>query len=98
MSQRIASQKRSQEGKLKETSKEEEVDINELNEMDYRDALKNDHRSFCRYFLNIITEKQIILSTILNRSVFYPISLRLILLFFTISSFFFLNGMLFTEE
>ena len=81
-----------------ETSKEEEVDINELNEMDYRDALKNDHRSFCRYFLNIITEKQIILSTILNRSVFYPISLRLILLFFTISSFFFLNGMLFTEE
>ena len=81
---------------VKET--EEEIDIGELNEMDYRDAIKSDTRSFIQYFIHILTEKQIILSTILNRSIFYPLSLRLVLLFFTLSSFFFLNGLFFTEE
>ena len=81
---------------VKET--EEEIDIAELNEMDYIYAIKSDTRSFIQYFIHILTEKQIILSTILNRSIFYPLSLRLVLLLFTLSSFFFLNGLFFTEE
>ena len=68
----------------------------ELNEMEFKDAITNDHRSFCQYFLNILSEKQIIFSTILNKSIFYPLSLRLVLLFFTMSSFFF-NALFFTE-
>ena len=66
--------------------------------MDYIYAIKSDTRSFIQYFIHILTEKQIILSTILNRSIFYPLSLRLVLLLFTLSSFFFLNGLFFTEE
>lgn len=75
----------------------EEYLSEELNEMEFKDAITNDHRSFCQYFLNILSEKQIILSTILNKSIFYPLSLRLVLLFFTMSSFFFLNALFFTE-
>lgn len=77
---------------------ESSFDFSEMNEMDYREAIKSDFRSFLQYFISILTEKQIILSTILNRSIFYPLSLRLVLLLFTLSSFFFLNGLFFTEE
>lgn len=70
----------------------------ELNEMEFKDALFNDHRSFFQYYFSILSEKQIILSTILNKSIFYQLSLRLILLFFTMASFFFLNALFFTED
>lgn len=36
----------------------------ELNEMEFKDALFNDHRSFFQYYFSILSEKQIILSTI----------------------------------
>ena len=90
--------KREKEKQTDTKETESSFDFSEMNEMDYREAIKNDFRSFFQYFLSILTEKQIILSTILNRSIFYPLSLRLVLLLFTLSSFFFLNGLFFTEE
>ena len=86
--------------KKEENSKEDEEEPSpeELNEMEYRDALKEDTRSFFQYFISIFAEKQIIVSTIVNHSVFYPLSLRLVLLLFTLTSFFFLNAILYTEE
>lgn len=81
-----------------ENNDEPEENVEELNEMNYREASRKDNRTFFRYFIHIAAEKQIILSTILNKSIFYPLSLRLILLLFTLMSFFFFNGMLFTEE
>ena len=80
-------------------SDEEESYLDEeLNEMEFIDAIDKDQRSFISYYVSIISEKEIFLATILNKSIFYPISLRLIMLFFTISSFFFLNAMFFTED
>ena len=70
----------------------------ELNNCRYKEALRKDKRSFCKYYFNILIEKQIILSTFLNNSIFYPFSLRIVLLLFTLSSFFFINALLFTED
>ena len=76
----------------------EEMDTEELNELSFEEACKKDIRGFCKYYFDIICEKQIILSTILSKSIFYPLSARVIMLFFSMSSFFFLNAMFFTEE
>lgn len=74
------------------------MDTEELNELPFEEACKKDIRGFCKYYIDIICEKQIILSTIINKSIFYPLSARIIMLIFSMSSFFFLNAMFFTEE
>ena len=41
----------------------EEMDTEELNELPFEEACKKDIRGFCKYYIDIICEKQIILST-----------------------------------
>ena len=75
-----------------------EQDPDELNEMEYEEALENDKRSFCKFYFDVMSEKQVILSPILYSSVFRPITLRISMLVFCILTFFFINAMFFTEE
>ena len=75
---------------LPPTSPSDEYSSIELNEMEYEDAIINDTRSYFVYYKVILTEKQIILSTVLSNSIFYPLSIRLIMLIFSIASFSFL--------
>ena len=70
----------------------------ELNSLDYEEALDSDKRSFCSMLIDIVIENQIFMSTIASKSIFNPISIRLLMLIFTISAFFFFNGIFFTEE
>lgn len=76
----------------------EEMDQEELNSLEFDDAKEQDRRSFGRYYLNIMAEKQIILSPIFYHSIFQPFSLRLIMFIFCLHIFFFLNALFFTEE
>lgn len=75
-----------------------EQDPDELNELEYEEALENDKRSFCKFYFDVMSEKQVILSPILYSSVFRPITLRISMLVFCILTFFFINAMFFTEE
>ena len=76
-----------------------EKNENELNECDNFDEIKqDDKRKGYQYYFSILIEKQIFISTIFNKSDFYPYSLRIILFSFSIASFFFLNGLFYTEE
>ena len=75
-----------------------EDDPEELNEMEYEEAIENDKRNFCRYYLDIISEKQFLLSPILYKSAFRPLSLKMSMFFFCLLTFFFINAMFFTEE
>ena len=79
----IRRQKTRLERKHKESLAEflmnEEMDQEELNSLEFDDAKEQDRRSFGRYYLNIMAEKQIILSPIFYHSIFQPFSLRLIM-------------------
>ena len=77
---------------------QEEHEPEELNELSFDEAVKEDKRPYSLFFLHLISEKQIILSTILTKSVFYPLICRLIMLIFTLMAFFFFNGLFFTDE
>ena len=80
-------------------NKEEEFSKEELNELsDFEDIKTYDKRNFGQYLISIIIEKQIFFSTIFKTSLFYPLSLRLLIFCFTILIFFFLNGLFYTEE
>ena len=81
-----------------EISLTEGLETEELNELPFEEAIKKDNRKFCQYYFSILIEKQIILSTILSKSLFYPLSARIIMLLFSMCSFFFLNALFFTEE
>ena len=83
---------------IESNTKEREEDPAELNEMSYEDAKEKDNRTFWKYYLSIVSEKQIILSPILFSSIFQPLSLRSITFVFIIQAFFFLNALFFTEE
>ena len=58
--------------------------------LSYEEAIKYDKRSFCRFFLHSIMEKNILLSIFKNDSIIYPLSLRLIMLIFMLNAFLFL--------
>lgn len=83
----------------KENEEEEGEFIDEeLNEMCYIDAKFDDHRTFGKYFLSILREKETLMSIILSKSILYPFSLQLFMISFTFSTFFFLTGLFFTEK
>lgn len=86
------------ENTIEENTLTENLETEELNELPFEEALKKDNRKLCQYYFSILIEKQIILSTILSKSLFYPLSARIIMLLFSLCSFFFLNALFFTEE
>lgn len=83
---------------IKKDENNDQLSSDELNELDYENAIKDDKREYCLSYCHILFEKQIFLSTFMNSSVFYPISLRLIMLIFTLMAFCFFNALFFTEE
>ena len=77
-----------QKDQVKDFQKEP-ILIEELNELNYEEAIVEDKRSFPKFYHSLVLDKQIILSTIVNKSPIYPLSLRLIMLLFTLMTFFF---------
>lgn len=89
------------EVKKKEEEKEEENETEataeELNDMDFEDALEEDKRHFGRMMLDIIIVKQIIIRTIAEKNTFFPLALRVVLFLISITVHLFLNAILFTD-
>ena len=81
----------------------ENIDFNEylktdVDDMDYDDAIKNDHRSFCNYFCDELKERQIIMDTFFTKDILRPISIKVILLLLKIDLYFVVNGLFYNEE
>ena len=81
----------------------ENIDFNEylktdIDDMDYDDAIKNDHRSFCNYFCDKLKERQIIMDTFFTKDILRPISIKVILLLLKIDLYFVVNGLFYNEE
>lgn len=70
----------------------------ELNEMEFEDVKQHDRRNFCKYYIDICIQKQLILSITFNGSLFYPITLRITLFIFSMSMLLFFNAIFYTDE
>ena len=77
---------------------EEEISPNELNEMEYREALKNDKRNFIIMFKHFILVKQMLFLSCFSNSILYTFHLRIITIIFIVHSYLFINGLLFNDN
>ena len=67
-------------------------------EMEYDDAIKKDHRTFCQYFAENLKEKQIIANTFIANDPIKPRSIKIILFSLNIILYFVINGLFISEE
>ena len=70
----------------------------ELDDMDYDDAIKNDKRTFCEFFVDRLKSRQMIADTFYNQDNIRPISIKLIFFAMNIDLYFAVNGLFFSEE
>ena len=71
---------------------------NDLDELDYDEALIYDKRTFCKLFLNQLLERQLIANTFWVKNNLKPLSIKVIVLIFNIACYCVINGFLFNEE
>jgi hypothetical protein len=71
---------------------------NDLDEMEYDDAIKFDKRTFCAFFTERIKSKQILINTFCNKERLIPMSIKIILFALNIDLYFVVNGLFFSEE
>ena len=85
--------------KNEDTNKEEEEMIDdEYNEMDFDEAIEEDNRGYFKMLWSIICQKQFILSTFINKSIFNPWTLRIAMLIFAISAFLFFSALFYSDD
>ena len=71
---------------------------NEINEMDFEDAIIYDKRKFCNMFWYTLKQKQSIINTFCVKNSFKPFSIKLLLLIFIFSCYFVINGFFYNDE
>ena len=79
------------------------ININEfletqLDDMDYDEAIRKDHRKFCGFFINKIKSEQIFLNTFCLNEPIKPRAIKIILLIFQLNIYLFVNGLFYDEE
>ena len=77
---------------------EMDYDNDDLDELDYDEALIYDKRTFCDLFCNELKERQIIANTFCVKDKLKPFSIKIIVFIFNIACYFVINGFLFSEE
>ena len=70
----------------------------ELNNMDYKQAIIYDHRTCFQYYWSLIKKKQIIFFVLLNKDDYNLISVKVILLIISFALYFTLNGFFFNDS
>ena len=66
--------------------------------MEYDDAIKNDKRTFCDFFIDRLKTKQMIADTFYHKDNIRPLSIKIILFLLNIDLYFAINGLFFSEE
>ena len=70
----------------------------ELNELDYEEAIIYDKRKFCKIIWMILKERQEIINTFFVKDPLKPLPIKLLVLIFSLSCYFVINGFLYNEE
>ena len=66
--------------------------------MDYDEAIRNDKRTFCQYFIGRFKAEQIILNTFFKYEVLKPLPIKIILLILNFDLYLIINGLFFNEN
>ena len=79
------------------------VDLNEylsedLDSLDYDDAIKKDTRKYCEYLSDRLKSKQIFMDTFLNKENVKPLSIKCMILLLNLNLYFLVNGFFFSES
>ena len=75
-----------------------EYDEKQLNELDYEEAVIYDKRNFCKMLWYSLKEKQTLINTFFAQNNLKPFSMKLLVLIFSFSCYFVINGFLYNEE
>ena len=70
----------------------------ELNNINYSQALILDKRTYCKYYWSLLREKELILFTFLNENDYNLKTIKIFLLFLSFSLYFTVNGFFFSDE
>ena len=70
----------------------------DFDDMEYDDAIKNDKRTFCDFFIDRLKTKQMIADTFYHKDNIRPLSIKIILFLLNIDLYFAINGLFFSEE
>ena len=98
-----------EEKKLKETLKKKRKQIfvtyehkefneKEMNELDYEEAIIYDKRHYCQIFWFTLKEKQVLVNAFFAKDPLKPLSIKLLVIIFSFSCYFVINGFLYNEE
>ena len=75
-----------------------DYDDDDLDELDFDEALIYDKRTFCQLFCKQLKERQIIANTFCVKDKLKPFSIKIILLIFNTACYLVINGFLFNED
>ena len=75
-----------------------EYDEKQLNELDYEEAVIYDKRSFCNMLWFSLKERHTLINTFCSESNLKPFPMKLLVLIFSLSCYFVINGFLYNEE
>ena len=75
-----------------------EYDEKQLNELDYEEAVIYDKRNFCQMLWFSLKEKQTLINTFFSSNNLKPFPMKLLVLIFSFSCYFVINGFLYNEE
>ena len=90
------------EKKFKKTNIDEHENVNytdyELNNLDYKDALKYDKRTYLEYYLSLIKQKQLIIFTFYTYNDYNAKILKISLFFFFLALYITVNALFFNDS
>ena len=69
-----------------------------LDDLDFEDAIRKDHRSFFQFFCDSLIEKQMLLNVFCESEPLHPFSLKIMLLVLNIVLYFVVNGIFYSED
>ena len=75
-----------------------EYDENEINELEFEKAIIHDKRNCCQMFWYTLKQKQLIINTFFVEDQLKPFSIKLLVLIFSFTCYFVINGFLYNEE
>ena len=70
----------------------------EINELDFDEAIIYDKRNICKIFIYVLKQKQSIINTFFVKNPIKPFSIKLLLIIFSFSCYFVINGFLYNQE
>ena len=83
-------------GDISKTNNNALID-SELNSFSYKEALKNDKRSFCQYYISLIKTKHMLIAIFTNNDYYLNI-IKLILFLYSFALSYFINALFFTDD